>query len=143
MADFKLSNKVNPNKVFILRTSELEKRLDPIYYIPEIRQLEKTVRKRDVKPLRYFVDSISSGATPKTAEAGAKPSWAGTVFTEVSPGVLGMIPPSVIPPLGTLISAIAGKISKKSSADESEPRRSGRDALITQIRNFVSDNGYT
>ena len=68
MAEFKLSNRVNPNKVFILRTSELEKRLDPFYYIPEIKELEDKVRTKDVKPLRHFVVSVSSGATPKTEE---------------------------------------------------------------------------
>ncbi|MDE5419148.1 restriction endonuclease subunit S [Labilibaculum sp. DW002] len=68
MAEFKLSDKVNPNKVFILKKSEVEKRLDPFYYIPEIKELEKKVRTKDVKPLRYFVEAVSSGATPKTAE---------------------------------------------------------------------------
>lgn len=68
MAEFKLSDKVNPNKIFILKTSEIEKRLDPYYYIPEIKELEKKVRLKEVKPLRYFVQNVSSGATPKTAE---------------------------------------------------------------------------
>jgi restriction endonuclease S subunit len=68
MAGFKLSEKVNSNKVFILKNSELENRLDPFYYIPEIKELEIKVRKKDVKPLRFFVKNISSGATPKTEE---------------------------------------------------------------------------
>jgi len=68
MIGFKLNEKVNSNKIFILKTSELEKRLDPQYYIPEIKELELKVREKDVKPLRYFVKNISSGATPKTEE---------------------------------------------------------------------------
>jgi type I restriction enzyme, S subunit len=68
MEDFKLCINVNPNKIFILKTSELEKRLDPFYYIPEIKELEKKVKEKDVKPLRYFIKNISSGATPKTEE---------------------------------------------------------------------------
>jgi hypothetical protein len=68
MAEFKLSDKVNPNKVFLLQTSELEKRLDPFYYIPELKELEEKVREKNVEPLRHFVKSVSSGATPKTAE---------------------------------------------------------------------------
>jgi restriction endonuclease S subunit len=68
MAEFKLSDKVNPNRVFLLRTSELEKRLDPFYYIPELKELEEKVRTKDVEPLRHFVKNVSSGATPKTAE---------------------------------------------------------------------------
>jgi restriction endonuclease S subunit len=68
MAEFKLSDKVNPNRVFLLQTSELEKRLDPFYYIPELKELEEKVREKDVEPLRHFVKNVSSGATPKTAE---------------------------------------------------------------------------
>jgi restriction endonuclease S subunit len=68
MAEFKLSDKVNPNKVFLLQTSELEKRLDPFYYIPELKELEEKVREKNVEPLRHFVKNVSSGATPKTAE---------------------------------------------------------------------------
>jgi len=68
MSDFKLNTDINANKVFILNRSELEKRLDPFYYIPEIKELEKQVRKNDIKPLRDYVVSVSSGATPKTAE---------------------------------------------------------------------------
>lgn len=68
MGDFKLNTDINGNKVFILNRSELEKRLDPFYYIPELKELEKKVRQKDIKPLRDYVISVSSGATPKTAE---------------------------------------------------------------------------
>lgn len=68
MARFELNKDINPNKVFILNRSEIEKRLDPLYYVPVIKELEKKVRIKDVKPLREYVVSVSSGATPKTEE---------------------------------------------------------------------------
>ena len=41
MNTYTISNtKLNPNRVFILQKSELEKRLDPFYYVPELVELE-------------------------------------------------------------------------------------------------------
>ena len=34
---------LNKSRVFILQKSELEKRLDPFYYVPELLELEKKV----------------------------------------------------------------------------------------------------
>lgn len=68
MNSFELSEEVDPDKVFIINTSEIEKRLDPFYYLPEITELEKKVQKNNPKPLRHFVLSVASGATPKTVE---------------------------------------------------------------------------
>ena len=69
MRDFKLSENRNKNKVFLLNHSELEKRFDPFYYIPELTDLEKKVSKLNPKKLRHYVLSIGSGATPKTTES--------------------------------------------------------------------------
>lgn len=68
MKDFSLSNTVNKNRVFILQKSELEKRLDPFFYVPELLELEKKVLAKKPKKLRDYVVSIASGATPKRAE---------------------------------------------------------------------------
>ena len=69
MNTYTISNtKLNPNRVFILQKSELEKRLDPFYYVPELVGLEKKVLAKQPKKLRDYVKSIASGATPKTAE---------------------------------------------------------------------------
>jgi restriction endonuclease S subunit len=62
------STALNKNHVFILQKSELEKRLDPFYYIPEISELEKKVLAKNPKKLRDFVKKIASGATPKRDE---------------------------------------------------------------------------
>ncbi len=56
------------NKVFILQKSEIEKRLDPFYYVPELVELEKKILAKNPKKLRDYVKGIASGATPKTAE---------------------------------------------------------------------------
>lgn len=52
--------------IFYTKFSELSgNRIDPFYYIPELVELEKQVRKVSKKRLRDFVLSVSSGATPK------------------------------------------------------------------------------
>jgi restriction endonuclease S subunit len=51
-----------------LQKSELEKRLDPFYYVPELLELEKKVLAKTSRKLRHYIKSISSGATPKTTE---------------------------------------------------------------------------
>lgn len=56
-------------RVFILQKSELEKRLDPFFYVPELLELEKKVLAKKPKKLRDYVVSVSSGATPKTTES--------------------------------------------------------------------------
>ncbi|WP_457618971.1 restriction endonuclease subunit S [Lutibacter sp.] len=68
MNTFTISSKLNKNKVFILQKSELEKRLDPFFYVPELLELEKKVLAKKPKKLRDYVVSIASGATPKRAE---------------------------------------------------------------------------
>lgn len=63
------STALNNSRVFILQKSELEKRLDPFYYVPELLELEKKVLSKEPKKLRDYVVGISSGATPKTTES--------------------------------------------------------------------------
>ncbi|HAN18207.1 MAG: hypothetical protein A2X13_07515 [Bacteroidetes bacterium GWC2_33_15] len=63
------STALNKSRVFILQKSELEKRLDPFYYVPELLELEKKVLAKEPKKLRDYAVGISSGATPKTTES--------------------------------------------------------------------------
>lgn len=63
------SEKLNKNRVFILQKSEMEKRFDPFYYVPELVELEKKVLNKQPKKLRDYVKGIASGATPKTTES--------------------------------------------------------------------------
>lgn len=63
------STALNKSRVFILQKSELEKRLDPFFYVPELLELEKKVLAKEPKKLRDYVVGLSSGATPKTTES--------------------------------------------------------------------------
>lgn len=68
MSDYKLDKNIDNEKCFILKRSELEKRIDPFYYIPSVRKLENNVLNQGAKSLRHFIKKVSSGATPKTIE---------------------------------------------------------------------------
>jgi len=59
---------LNKNKIFLLQKSEVEKRLDPYYYVPTLVELGKKVLAKHPKKLRDYVVSLSSGATPKRVE---------------------------------------------------------------------------
>jgi restriction endonuclease S subunit len=65
---YTISKSLNPKRVFILQKSELEKRFDPFFYVPELLELERKVLAKKPKKLRDYVVSVSSGATPKTTE---------------------------------------------------------------------------
>ena len=65
---YKLSSTLNPNKVFLIKSSELEGRLDPFFYVPELVELERKVLAKNPNKLRKYVKSIASGATPKKDE---------------------------------------------------------------------------
>ncbi len=69
MSSYSISPQLKSNRVFILQKSELEKRFDPFFYVPELLELERKVLARKPKKLRDYVVSISSGATPKTTES--------------------------------------------------------------------------
>jgi hypothetical protein len=69
MNEFTISPTLNPQRVFILHKSEIEKRFDPFYYVPELLELEKKILAKKSKRLRDYVIKISSGATPKTTES--------------------------------------------------------------------------
>lgn len=69
MSSFPISPTFNKDKVFILQRSELEKRLDPFFYVPSLVALEKKVLAKKPKRLRDYVVDIASGATPKTTES--------------------------------------------------------------------------
>ncbi len=69
MSSYSINPLLNKNRVFILQKSELEKRFDPFFYVPELLELEKKVLAKKPKKLRDYVVSVSSGATPKTTES--------------------------------------------------------------------------
>lgn len=63
-----ISKNIDPSKIFIVQRSEIEDRWDPMYYRPEIANLEKKIRVVSTKKLRDYVIRISSGATPSVKE---------------------------------------------------------------------------
>ena len=69
MHKYTISPTINKNRVFILQKSQLEKRLDPFFYIPDLLELEKKILINKPKRLRDYVKHIASGATPKTTES--------------------------------------------------------------------------
>lgn len=69
MSNYTISPTLNKSRVFILQKSELEKRFDPFFYVPEILELEKKALAKKPKKLRDYVKGLASGATPKTTES--------------------------------------------------------------------------
>ncbi len=69
MSSYTISPTLNKSRVFILQKSELEKRFDPFFYVPELLELEKKVLSKKPKKLRDYVKGLASGATPKTTES--------------------------------------------------------------------------
>lgn len=69
MSTYTISPTLNKSRVFILQKSELEKRFDPFFYVPELLELEKKVLAKKPKKLRDYVKGLASGATPKTTES--------------------------------------------------------------------------
>lgn len=68
MEQYKLSNKLGNDKVFIVQKSEVEGRLEAEYYKPNIAELDKKIRSLTNLKLRDFIERISSGATPSKSE---------------------------------------------------------------------------
>lgn len=62
------NNSLDKDRVFILQRSEIDKRIDPFYYIPELLELENKILEKKPRRLRDYIVKIASGATPKTTE---------------------------------------------------------------------------
>jgi restriction endonuclease S subunit len=59
---YKITNPtLNPNRVFILQKSEMEKRLDPMYYAHEYNQFDKKISKKPFKKFNQILKSINNG----------------------------------------------------------------------------------
>lgn len=59
---------IDNNKIFIVKRSEIEGRLESEFYKPSIADLEKIIREKSSHKLRDYALSISGGATPKKTE---------------------------------------------------------------------------
>jgi len=65
---FFLGLDVDKDKIFLVNLKELEGRLDPFCYIPELVKLDKKVKAKTQYRLRHFSKYHSSGATPSKSE---------------------------------------------------------------------------
>jgi len=66
---YQVPQHINKDKIFIINRSEIEGRLEPVYYRPSIALLERKIRSLSTKKLRNYAFSIAGGATPKKTEA--------------------------------------------------------------------------
>lgn len=62
---YQVPQHINKDKIFIINRSEIEGRLEPVYYRPSIALLERKIRSLSTKKLRNYAFSIAGGATPK------------------------------------------------------------------------------
>ncbi len=65
---YQLSNNINQDKIFIVKKSEIEGRLEPNFYRPSIATLAKKIRSLSSKRLRSYAQSFAGGATPSKRE---------------------------------------------------------------------------
>lgn len=60
---------ISKDKIFIVKRSEIEGRLEPNFYKPSIATLEKKIRSLSSKRLRSYALSFAGGATPSKRES--------------------------------------------------------------------------
>ena len=65
---YQVPKHIDRNKIFIVKRSEIEGRLEPEFYKPSIAEIEHIIRKKSTKKLRDFALYIAGGATPKKTE---------------------------------------------------------------------------
>lgn len=66
---YQISQNINQDKIFIVKKSEIEGRLEPNFYRPSIATLEKKIRSLSSKRLRSYAQSFAGGATPSKRES--------------------------------------------------------------------------
>lgn len=65
---YKLPQHISKDKIFIVKKSEIEGRLEPDFYKPSIATLEKKIHSLSTKKLRSYAQSFAGGATPSKRE---------------------------------------------------------------------------
>lgn len=66
---YQVPQHINKDKIFIVKKSEIEGRLEPNFYRPSIATLEKKIRSLSSKRLRSYAQSFAGGATPSKRES--------------------------------------------------------------------------
>ena len=67
--NYQLPQHINKDKIFIVKKSEIEGRLEPNFYRPSVATLEKKIRSLSSKRLRSYAQSFAGGATPSKRES--------------------------------------------------------------------------
>lgn len=65
---YQVPQHIDKDKIFIVKRSEIEGRLEPNFYKPSIATLEKKIRSLSSKRLRSYALSFAGGATPSKRE---------------------------------------------------------------------------
>lgn len=66
---YQVPQHIDKDKIFIVKKSEIEGRLEPNFYKPSIATLEKKIRSLSSKRLRSYALSFAGGATPSKRES--------------------------------------------------------------------------
>ena len=66
---YQVPQNISQNKIFIVKKSEIEGRLEPDFYKPSIASLEKKICSLSTKRLRSYAQSFAGGATPSKRES--------------------------------------------------------------------------
>lgn len=66
---YQVPRHIDKDKIFIVKKSEIEGRLEPNFYRPSIATLEKKIRSLSSKRLRSYAQSFAGGATPSKRES--------------------------------------------------------------------------
>ena len=66
---YQVPQHIDKDKIFIVKKSEIEGRLEPDFYKPSIATLEKKIRSLSTKKLRSYAQSFAGGATPSKRES--------------------------------------------------------------------------
>ena len=65
---YQVPQHIDKNKIFIVNRSEIEGRLEPVFYKPSIARLEAKIKSISTKKIRDYALSFAGGATPKKSE---------------------------------------------------------------------------
>ena len=66
---YQVPEHISQDKIFIVKKSEIEGRLEPDFYKPSIASLEKKIRSLSTKRLKSYAQSFAGGATPSKRES--------------------------------------------------------------------------
>ena len=66
---YQVPQHISKDKIFIVKKSEIEGRLEPNFYKPSIATIEKNIRSLSSKRLRSYAQSFAGGATPSKRES--------------------------------------------------------------------------